>query len=179
MSALVSDVLNFVVDAGGRERGIVFSQWDELLRVVAAALEHNGVPFTRDVDAFTRGAGAGTEGAAAPRVLLLLIKKGAAGLTLNVAQHVFLLEPQLSLATEAQAIGRVHRVGQTRETTVHRYVVRRTVEAGCARARARARARRGRRRRREVARARQARPREPAAQHRGRCRGDGDGVAVV
>ena len=141
VSAIVSDVLNLVVGAGSRERAIVFSQWDELLHVVAAALEHNGVPVTRDVDAFKRGAGAGAEGAAAPRVLLLLIKKGAAGLTLNVAQHVFLLEPQLSLATEAQAIGRVHRVGQTRETTVHRYVALRTVEGRvCALRAARARA---------------------------------------
>ena len=37
------------------------------------------------------------------------------------AQHVVLTEPLLDPAVEAQAVGRVHRIGQTQPTFVHRY----------------------------------------------------------
>ena len=39
-----------------------------------------------------------------------------------------LCEPLLERAVEAQAIGRVHRVSQTRPTVVHRFVIKGTVE---------------------------------------------------
>lgn len=44
------------------------------------------------------------------------------------ARHVILVEPILNPATELQAIGRVHRIGQTKETVVHRFLVRETIE---------------------------------------------------
>ncbi|KXZ52879.1 hypothetical protein GPECTOR_8g26 [Gonium pectorale] len=65
---------------------------------------------------------------AKPRVLLLQLKQGGAGLNLTEAQHVVLMEPQLDPAAEAQAVGRVHRIGQSRPTHVHRFVVEHTVE---------------------------------------------------
>lgn len=42
------------------------------------------------------------------------------GLNLTEAAHVVLIEPLLDVAAEAQAVGRVHRIGQRRETHVHR-----------------------------------------------------------
>ena len=58
------------------------------------------------------------------QVLLLLVQHGANGLNLLEAQHVILVEPLLNPAVEAQAISRVHRVGQTSKTCVHRFLVR-------------------------------------------------------
>lgn len=58
------------------------------------------------------------------QVLLLLIQHGANGLNLLEAQHVILVEPLLNPASEAQAIGRVHRIGQKNKTLVHRFIVR-------------------------------------------------------
>jgi E3 ubiquitin-protein ligase SHPRH len=54
----------------------------------------------------------------------------SSGLTLVAATHVLLVEPSLNPASEQQAIHRVHRIGQTRPTTVHRFYIADTVEEG-------------------------------------------------
>jgi len=60
--------------------------------------------------------------------LLLDAKTDSSGLTLVGATHVFICEPLVNTAVELQAIARVHRIGQTRETTVWCLVVGGTVE---------------------------------------------------
>ncbi|RXH94760.1 hypothetical protein DVH24_024444 [Malus domestica] len=62
------------------------------------------------------------------QVLLLLIQHGANSLNLLEAKHVILVEPLLNPAVEAQAISRVHRIGQKSRTIAHRFIVKDTVE---------------------------------------------------
>jgi SNF2 family DNA or RNA helicase len=45
-----------------------------------------------------------------------------------IANHVHLVEPHWNPMAEAQAVDRVHRIGQSREVTVTRYIVINTVE---------------------------------------------------
>ncbi|KAF8208475.1 SNF2 family N-terminal domain-containing protein [Mycena galopus ATCC 62051] len=58
----------------------------------------------------------------APRVMLLSLQAGGVGLNLNVANHVFLMDPWWQPSMERQAIDRVNRIGQTREVNVFRLV---------------------------------------------------------
>ena len=62
------------------------------------------------------------------RALLLPLKSGANGINLVEATHVIIAEPLLERAVEQQAIGRVHRMSQTRPTVVHRFVMADTIE---------------------------------------------------
>lgn len=49
-------------------------------------------------------------------------------LNLTAANHVFLMEPQWNPMVEDQALDRVHRIGQTKEVTTVRYIVKNTLE---------------------------------------------------
>jgi E3 ubiquitin-protein ligase SHPRH len=62
------------------------------------------------------------------RVLLLPLAFGAEGLDLIVASHIFLLEPLLNAQQEMQAVNRIHRIGQTKATVIHKYILINTVE---------------------------------------------------
>lgn len=47
---------------------------------------------------------------------------------LTVANRVHLLEPHWNPMVEAQAVDRVHRIGQTRDVLITRYIIRDSVE---------------------------------------------------
>jgi SNF2 family DNA or RNA helicase len=66
-------------------------------------------------------------------VIMLSLDNAASGTNLTQATHVILLEPvagtkSQATATETQAIGRAHRVGQTKQVTVVRFIMRNTIE---------------------------------------------------
>ena len=47
---------------------------------------------------------------------------------LTAASHVHILEPHWNPMVEAQAIDRVHRIGQTKDVVIVRYLASNTVE---------------------------------------------------
>lgn len=49
-------------------------------------------------------------------------------LTVTSANHVFLLDCWWNAAIEDQAVDRVHRIGQKRPVTVHRYLINNSIE---------------------------------------------------
>jgi len=63
-------------------------------------------------------------------VLLTQIVAGGVGLNMQAASAVILVEPQLNPAIEAQAIARVHRMGQRNSVNVHRLYSSHTIEEG-------------------------------------------------
>lgn len=110
------------------ERGIIFSQWDEMLDIVATALESNDVFFIRPKSGRQFGDDIKRFHLSNCPILLMNIKNGAEGLTLTEANHVFMVEPILNCGLDSQAINRIHRIGQASKTYVHRYIVVNTVE---------------------------------------------------
>jgi E3 ubiquitin-protein ligase SHPRH len=125
---------------------LVFSEWQDVLELLAHALSANQVPFvyvkgkpqmSKALKQFKLKASCNSQGAVSgdghthplgASVLMLPVKLGANGLNLIEAQHVILIEPLLDPAKEAQAFGRVDRIGQTKKTFVHRFIVSGTVE---------------------------------------------------
>ncbi|CAA7028820.1 unnamed protein product [Microthlaspi erraticum] len=113
---------------------LVFSSWKDVLDVLEHSLAANGITFIRmkggrkSQEAISKFKGTEKEEAKSIQVLLLLVQHGANGLNLLEAQHVILVEPLLNPAAEAQAVGRVHRIGQEKPTLVHRFLVTGTVE---------------------------------------------------
>lgn len=63
-----------------------------------------------------------------PSVLLISLRAGGVGLNLTAASNVFIMDPWWSFAIEAQAIDRVHRMGQMRDVSVTRFVVKDSIE---------------------------------------------------
>merc|ERR1712070_354473 len=62
------------------------------------------------------------------RVMLISLKAGGEGLNLQVANHIFIMDPWWNPASELQAIQRAHRIGQTREVKALRFVTKDTIE---------------------------------------------------
>ena len=61
-------------------------------------------------------------------MFLISLKAGGFGLNLTEADYCFLLDPWWNPATEAQAVDRTHRIGQTRNVMVYRLVAADTIE---------------------------------------------------
>jgi len=61
-------------------------------------------------------------------VLLLQLKSGGQGLNLTEATHVMFVDPSLNPAQHLQAAGRVHRIGQTRRSFVHWFLIKNSIE---------------------------------------------------
>lgn len=61
-------------------------------------------------------------------VCLVSLRAGAYGLNLTCASQCVILDPFWNPFVEAQAIDRIHRIGQSRVVKVHRIVIGGTVE---------------------------------------------------
>jgi SNF2 family DNA or RNA helicase len=114
---------------GGGHRALVFSQFTGFLAKVRAELDALGMQYCY-LDGSTRNRPEVIEqfkGGTVP-VFLISLKAGGFGLNLAEADYCFLLDPWWNPATEAQAVDRIHRIGQTRNVMVYRLVARDTIE---------------------------------------------------
>lgn len=113
-------------------KSVVFSQFTSFLSLISPALTRASIPFLRLDGSMAQKARAAVlaEFAASAKgtVLLLSLRAGGVGLNLTMAKRVFMMDPWWSFAVEAQAIDRVHRMGQTEEVKVARFIVANSVE---------------------------------------------------
>ena len=61
-------------------------------------------------------------------MFLISLKAGGFGLNLTEADYCFVLDPWWNPASEAQAVDRTHRIGQTKTVMVYRLVAKDTIE---------------------------------------------------
>ncbi|MDN5717255.1 MAG: DEAD/DEAH box helicase [Janibacter sp.] len=110
-------------------RALVFSQFTGFLGLVRDRLDAEGITTSyldgsttnrpEVIDGFKQGE---------QTAFLISLKAGGVGLTLTEADYVFILDPWWNPAAEAQAIDRVHRIGQDRPVMVYRLVSTGTIE---------------------------------------------------
>ena len=126
VEALLDDLTELVAEG---HRALVFSQFTSFLGRIRQRLDQAGIAYAyldgsttrRDevVERFRQGD--------AP-VFLISLKAGGFGLNLTEADYCFVLDPWWNPATEAQAVDRAHRIGQTRKVMVYRMVAKDTIE---------------------------------------------------
>jgi DNA repair protein RAD5 len=113
-------------------KATVFSQFTSFLDLIEPLLVRERIPFVRFDGSMTQQARKAVvekfKSHQGGMVMLLSLKAGGVGLNLTEAKRVFMMDPWWSFAIEAQAIDRVHRMGQTEDVTVHRFVVEDSVE---------------------------------------------------
>lgn len=111
---------------------LIFSEWAEVLCLLSRALEMNNIVHLNAAIGSSAiqfaNVVANFKTSKSINVMLLPLRRAGAGLNLTEAQHVILMEPSMNVTLEAQAIGRVHRIGQEKETFVHRILVNDTIE---------------------------------------------------
>jgi superfamily II DNA or RNA helicase len=127
LEALLAQIQEVLAEG---HKALVFSQFTTMLAIVRDRLDQAGIVYeyldgrTRDrqarVDRFQSDPQCG--------LFLISLKAGGLGLNLTAAEYVFLLDPWWNPAVEAQAIDRVHRIGQTRQVFAYRLIARDTVE---------------------------------------------------
>ena len=125
---LLMELLQQNIDSG--HKVLLFSQFTSMLKLLIPQLEELGIPFeyldgsTRDrqkrVDNFNNS----------PDIplFLLSLKAGGTGLNLTAADTVILYDPWWNPAVELQAADRTHRIGQTRQVTTIKLVMRNSIE---------------------------------------------------
>lgn len=126
LEALMEMLPDIVADG---HRVLIFSQFTTYLRRAADRVGAAGIAYcyldgkTRHraevIDTFRQGS--------AP-VFFISLKAGGFGLNLTEADYCFVLDPWWNPATEAQAVDRAHRIGQTRQVMVYRLVAKGTIE---------------------------------------------------
>lgn len=121
------ELLPDMVETG--RRVIIFSQFVEMLDLIAEALTREGLPFlkltgqTKDRETPVARFQAGEV-----PIFLISLRAGGVGLTLTAADTVIHYDPWWNPAVEAQATDRAHRIGQDKTVFVYKLIASGTVE---------------------------------------------------
>ncbi len=124
----VTHTLSTVLEGG--HKVLVFSQFVKQLNIYRNHFETQGIPYVY-LDGSTQNRGDVVkrfQEDEKTRVFLISIKAGGVGLNLTEADYVFILDPWWNPAVEQQAIDRTHRIGQTKNVFIYKFITKDTVE---------------------------------------------------
>jgi SNF2 family DNA or RNA helicase len=125
--------LREIMDSAEGEKVLVFSQWTSLLDLLEVPIDGEEWGYRRydgSMNATMRNDAVDDfrDARKNVRIMLVSLKAGNAGLNLNMASQVIILDPFWNPYIEEQAIDRAHRLGQSRPVKVHRMLIENTVE---------------------------------------------------
>jgi superfamily II DNA or RNA helicase len=124
----VVHTLASVLDGG--HKVLIFSQFVKQLAIYREHLEREGISYVY-LDGGTQNRGDVVkqfQEDKKTRVFLISIKAGGVGLNLTEADYVFILDPWWNPAVEQQAIDRTHRIGQTKNVFIYKFITKDSVE---------------------------------------------------
>ncbi|KAL8673233.1 MAG: hypothetical protein Q9168_002345 [Polycauliona sp. 1 TL-2023] len=133
-SSKVEALIKILKASRGKEgnKVVIFSQWTSFLNIIQRQIEEEGWKFAR-IDGSMRANQRDASLTALSddqdcRILLASLAVCNVGLNLVAANHVILADSWWAPSIEDQAVDRVHRLGQTKPTTVWRLVVDGSIE---------------------------------------------------
>ncbi|KAF8246923.1 hypothetical protein K440DRAFT_585247 [Wilcoxina mikolae CBS 423.85] len=113
-------------------KSVVFACWVSMLNLISLELDRQGIGYTRldgsmtmerrvqSIKSFREDEN--------KTVMLATIGSSGVGIDLTVATYVHLMEPQYNPMMEEQALARVHRIGQKKQVTTIRYIMKDSYE---------------------------------------------------
>ena len=114
----------------GGHKVLIFSQFVKQLNIYRDHFNREGIVYVY-LDGSTQNRGDVVkkfQEDEKTRVFLISIKAGGVGLNLTEADYVFILDPWWNPAVEQQAIDRTHRIGQTKNVFIYKFITKDTVE---------------------------------------------------
>ena len=123
------------VDAEGKPlvtKSVVFSQWTTMLDRIGDMLDEIGIKYSRLDGTMSREERARAMDDLRTKkkveVLLVSTRAGGVGLNLTAASRCYLVDPYWNPSVEAQAIDRIHRMGQTRPVHAIKLMITDSIE---------------------------------------------------
>lgn len=133
-SSKLGNIIYFIKNLEATDKVIIFSQWDVILHKIERLLNKYKLEYVhctgtvynkkKMIKLFTIGD---------MNIILLSSKNSASGINLTIANKIILVEPVYGTKEykdniEAQAIGRVDRIGQTKPIDIYRFIIEDTIE---------------------------------------------------
>ncbi|RYZ53542.1 MAG: DEAD/DEAH box helicase, partial [Sphingobacteriales bacterium] len=131
-SVKIDELLREIKENTGSHKMLVFSQFTEMLHLIADALNQEGItycyldgstPAEKRLAAVDR-----FQNDESVKLFLISLKAGGVGLNLTAADYVYIVDPWWNPAAEQQAIDRTHRIGQKNKIFAYKMICKDTVE---------------------------------------------------
>ena len=126
------DELRKIKEERPNDKSLIFTSFSKSLDWICSELKKNGFEYRtlsgsmsmnkrkKQLEQFSNDRNV--------KVFVLTVRSGAVGITLNAANHVFMLEPPFNAALYRQAINRVYRLGQKKKVFIHTLIMKNSIE---------------------------------------------------